>query len=203
MININDEDNEVINEEEQIKEEETNETVSEEKENDNDNDNEELSEEELNDIASKVLEDKEKELKDANDKYLRLYAEYDNFRKRTQVEKCDMYDKGIIETVQSFLDVIDNFDRALSNVNKEELDDKSKNLVDGIEMIRGQMDKALNKIGVTAIDAKGNEFDPNIHNAVMHVDDESLGENVVAEELQRGYMYNDKVVRHSMVKVAN
>lgn len=209
MININDEEN--INAKDENLSEEINET------NENENVNNDINSEEINNndnvenneenneevIIEENNNDNDQKLKEANDKYVRLYAEFDNFRKRTQVEKCDMYDKGIIETVSSFLDVIDNFDRALQGFNKNEMDEKQKVLFDGIEMIRGQMDKALNKIGVTAIDAVGEEFNPNIHNAVMHVEDENLGENVVAEELQRGYMYNDKVVRHSMVKVAN
>lgn len=198
MINIDDEEN---------KKEEINEETS------NESSNEENAEETLEEENEEVKEAEEKtedeltkakeEAKLNYDKYLRVCAEYDNYQKRTQREKCDMYDKGIMETVGNFLDVIDNFDRALSGIKKDELDDKSKAVVDGIEMIRSQMDKALNKIGVTAIEAKDKEFDPRYHNAVMHVEDENIGENIIVEELQRGYMFNDKVVRCSMVKVAN
>ncbi|MCQ2978805.1 MAG: nucleotide exchange factor GrpE [Clostridia bacterium] len=202
MINIddNDKENEII-------EEESNDSNNVETNEEEVNEETKTNDEEIIDDAMIELQDKVDKLTEESkanlDKYMRTLAEYDNFRKRTQKEKSDMYDKGIIDTVSNFLDVIDNFDRALNGINKNDIDEKTKTLFDGIEMIRSQMDKALNKIGVTAIEASGKEFDPNIHNAVMHVDDESLGENVVAEELQRGYMYNDKVVRHSMVKVAN
>ena len=124
MININDEEN--INAKDENLSEEIN-------NNDNDENNEENNEEV---IIEENNNDNDQKLKEANDKYVRLYAEFDNFRKRTQVEKCDMYDKGIIETVQSFLDVIDNFDRALSNVNKEDLDDCLREVIAFIDANR-------------------------------------------------------------------
>lgn len=151
----------------------------------------------------KMYDEKEKEAADFKDKYMRNLAEYDNFRKRSQKEKSDMFDKGIMETVNGFLDIMDNFDRALQGLNKDELDEKSKSFADGIEMIRKQFDKTLDTIGVSQIEAVGNEFDPTKHNAVQHCEDENAGDNIVVEEYQKGYMYNDKVIRYSMVKVAN
>lgn len=167
------------------------------------NDNEvKLTNEEILNIE-KILEEKTLEAATNNEKYMRTLAEYDNFRKRTQKEKSDMYDKGIMDTVLGFLEIIDNFDRALSGIQVEELDEKNKSLYDGITMIRKQFDKTLDNIGVKPIEAVGCEFNPNVHNAVTHAEDENLGENMVAEEFQKGYIYNDKVIRYSMVKVVN
>ena len=127
-------------------------------------------------------------------------AEFENFRKRTEKEKSTMYEMGARDIIERMLPVIDNFERGLATIPEEE---KGSPLAEGMEKIYKQFRKTLEEAGVKAIEAAGQEFDPNFHNAVMHVDDENLGENVVVEELQKGYLYRDSVVRHSMVKVAN
>ena len=127
-------------------------------------------------------------------------AEFDNFRKRTEKEKSAMYEIGAKSIVERILPVIDNFERGLS---APPADESAKAFVDGMDMIYKQLLKTLEESGVKAIEAVGQEFDPNFHNAVMHVEDESVGENVIVEEFQKGYLYRDSVVRHSMVKVAN
>ena len=142
----------------------------------------------------------DKKLLELNDKLKRQMAEFDNFRKRTEKEKTQMYDMGAKSIIEKILPVIDNFERGLATVPEDE---KGSPIAEGMEKIYKQFRKTLEEAGVKAIEAVGQEFDPNFHNAVMHVDDESLGENIVAEELQKGYMYRDSVVRHSMVKVAN
>ncbi len=127
-------------------------------------------------------------------------AEFDNYRKRTEKEKSAMYEIGAKDVVEKILPIVDNFERGLQSVPEEKKDDP---FVDGMDKIYKQLMTTLDGIGVKPIEAVGKEFDPNFHNAVMHVEDEELGENVVAEEFQKGYMYRDSVVRHSMVKVAN
>ncbi len=127
-------------------------------------------------------------------------AEFDNFRKRTEKEKSQMYEIGAKDIIEKILPVVDNFERGLMAVKEEE---KDAPFVQGMEMIYKQLMTTLESAGVKPIEAKGQEFNPDLHNAVMHVDDEELGENVVVEELQKGYMYRDSVVRYSMVKVAN
>lgn len=131
------------------------------------------------------------------DKFLRLAAEYDNFRRRTQKEKESIYTDAKADTVKALLPVYDNLERALK---AETADEAYKQ---GVEMTMAGLKKAFESLGVTEIDAAGQPFDPNIHNAVMHIDDESLGENVVAEVFQAGFMLGDKVIRFAMVKVAN
>ena len=131
------------------------------------------------------------------DRWQRLMAEFDNYRKRSENEKADSYDYAVSNTVAEILPILDNFERAL----KGESTDKA--LFAGVEMIYKQMLGLLEKLHVTPIDAEGKEFDPNLHNAIMHIDDEALGENIIAEELQKGYLYKEKVIRHSLVKVAN
>ena len=130
----------------------------------------------------------------------RQMAEFENFRKRTEKEKSSMYEMGARDIIERILPVVDNFERGLASIPEEA---KATPFADGMEKIYKQFQKTLEEAGVKAIEAVGQEFDPNFHNAVMHVDDESLGENVVAEELLKGDMYRDTVVRHSMVKVAN
>ena len=142
----------------------------------------------------KKKDKKDEQIEELTDKVKRQMAEFDNFRKRTEKEKSQMYDMGAKTIVEKILPVIDNFERGL---NKEDA------FVVGMDKIYRQMLTVLEEAGVKPIEAVGAEFDPNFHNAVMHVEDETLGENVVAEELQKGYMYRDTVVRHSMVKVAN
>ena len=143
---------------------------------------------------------KDEQIEELTDKVKRQMAEFDNFRKRTEKEKSQMYDMGAKTIVEKILPVIDNFERGLAAVPE---DNKEDAFVVGMDKIYRQMLTVLEEAGVKPIEAVGAEFDPNFHNAVMHVEDETLGENVVAEELQKGYMYRDTVVRHSMVKVAN
>lgn len=136
-------------------------------------------------------------LSDGNDKYLRLAAEYDNYRKRTTKEKENIYADAKLDTVKPFLEVADNLDRAVSQF--EEGDPHRQ----GMEMICKQFTAVLEKLGVTEIPALEQPFDPGKHNAVMHIDDENFGENIVAEVFQKGYQMGEKVVRFAMVKVAN
>ena len=148
----------------------------------------------------KKKDKKDEQIEELTDKVKRQMAEFDNFRKRTEKEKSQMYDMGAKSIVEKILPVIDNFERGLAAVPE---DNKEDAFVVGMDKIYRQMLTVLEEAGVKPIEAVGAEFDPNFHNAVMHVEDETLGENVVAEELQKGYMYRDTVVRHSMVKVAN
>lgn len=148
----------------------------------------------------KKKDKKDEQIEELTDKVKRQMAEFDNFRKRTEKEKSQMYDMGAKTIVEKILPVIDNFERGLVAVPE---DNKEDAFVVGMDKIYRQMLTVLEEAGVKPIEAVGAEFDPNFHNAVMHVEDETLGENVVAEELQKGYMYRDTVVRHSMVKVAN
>ena len=127
-------------------------------------------------------------------------AEFDNFRKRTEKEKASMYEIGARDVIEKILPIVDNFERGLAAIPE---DSKETPFAEGMEKIYRQFMKTLEEMGVTPIEAVGKEFDPNFHNAVMHIEDENLGENIVAQELQKGYMYRDSVVRHSMVQVAN
>lgn len=139
-------------------------------------------------------------LADITDKYQRLMAEFENARKRNAKEQSRMYDIGAKEVLAKLLPVVDNFERGLDALSKEE---KEGAFAQGIEKIYQQLMTVFDEIGVKAMDAAGKEFNPDFHNAVMHVEDEELGENLVVEEFQKGYMYKDSVLRHSMVKVAN
>lgn len=146
--------------------------------------------------------DKEKEklksqIEELNDRLRRSLAEFDNYRKRTEKEKASMYVIGARDIVEKMLPVVDSFERGLSTAPEDDP------FADGMRMIYKQMMTALEEAGVSPIEAVGQPFDPNLHNAVMHVEDEEAGENMVVEEFQKGYMYKDFVVRHSMVKVAN
>lgn len=143
---------------------------------------------------------KDLQIEELNDKYRRTMAEFDNFRKRTEKEKTAMYEIGAKDIVEKILPVIDNFERGFAMLTEEE---KAAPFADGMDKVYKQFVKVLEDAGVAPIEAVGQEFNPDFHNAVMHVEDENLGENVVAEELQKGYMYRNSVVRHSMVKVAN
>ena len=125
-------------------------------------------------------------------------AEFDNFRKRTEKEKAAMFEVGAKSVIEKILPVVDNFERGLASAA-----DPSDPYVEGMQKIYKQMMTTLESLEVKPIEAVGKEFNPDLHNAVMHVDDDSVGENVVVEELQKGYMYRDSVVRYSMVKVAN
>lgn len=139
-------------------------------------------------------------LADITDKYQRLMAEFENARKRNAKEQSRMYDIGAKEVLAKLLPVVDNFERGLDALSEEE---KEGAFAQGIEKIYQQLMTVFDEIGVKAMDAAGKEFNPDFHNAVMHVEDESVGENIVVEEFQKGYMYKEFVVRHSMVKVAN
>lgn len=170
--------------------------------------NEEASREGSADSEKKGFFGKKKEKKDSKDAKIeeltdrmqRTMAEFDNFRKRTEKEKAAMFEIGAKDIIEKILPVVDNFERGLAAVPEEE---KGSAFADGMEKIYRQLMKTLEDAGVKPIDAVGKEFDPVYHNAVMHIEDESLGENVVAQELQKGYTYRDSVVRPSMVQVAN
>lgn len=147
--------------------------------------------------AKADLEAAQKELAEYKDKYLRLMAEYDNFRKRSVKEKADIYPEATAKAVEAFLPMADNFERAL---NTETTDEKYKS---GVKMIYTQLGEAFKKLGVEVIDRVGETFDPNLENAVSRIEDENLGENVVAQVFQKGYKRGDKVIRPAMVVVAN
>ena len=155
--------------------------------------------------APKAKKEKKKDKKDIQieelkDRLVRNMAEFDNFRKRTEKEKSAMFEIGAKSIVEKILPVVDNFERALDAASEEE---KETPFVQGIDKIYKHMITSLEEVGVKPIEAVGKEFDPEFHNAVMHEDDDSMGENLVSEELQKGYMYKESVVRHSMVKVVN
>lgn len=153
---------------------------------------------------TKALElelEKQKEItEEANDKYKRLLAEFENARNRNEKESKRMYDIGAKEVLEKLLPVVDNFERALQAIPEE---DKDRAFEQGVDKIYKHLMVTLEEIGVNPMNAEGTEFDPDYHNAVLHVEDDAFGENIVAEELQKGYMYKEDVLRHSMVKVAN
>ncbi|WP_054703566.1 nucleotide exchange factor GrpE [Mediterraneibacter glycyrrhizinilyticus] len=148
----------------------------------------------------KKKDKKDEKIEELTDRLTRQMAEFDNFRKRTDREKSQMYEVGAKDVIDKILPVVDNFERGLGAVTEAEKEDP---FVKGMEQIYKQLMTTLEGIGVKPIEAVGNEFDPDFHNAVMHVEDEEVGENIIVEEFQKGYMYRDSVVRHSMVKVAN
>lgn len=148
----------------------------------------------------KNLEKLEEKLADLEDKRMRQLAEFENFRKRSEREKCQMFEMGAKSVIEKLLPVIDNFERGLTAVPEDE---KDTPFVQGVELVYKQILTMFDEIGVKAIDAVGQEFDPNFHNAVMAVDDDSLESGTIAEEMQKGYLYKESVVRHSMVKVVN
>ena len=143
---------------------------------------------------------KDEKIEELNDRITRQMAEFDNFRKRSEKEKSQMYEIGAKDIIEKILPVVDNFERGLDAVKEEEKEDP---FVQGMEKVYKHLVTTLEGIEVKPIEAVGQPFDPNFHNAVMHVEDENFGENIVAEEFQKGYTYRDSVVRHSMVKVAN
>ena len=140
---------------------------------------------------------KDEKIAELTDRLQRQMAEFDNYRKRTEREKASMYDMGAGDVITKFLAVGDNFERGLQNA------DTSDPFVEGMMKVYKQFQKVLDDLGVTAIEAEGKEFDPAFHNAVMHEENPDVGENIVTQELQKGYKYKDTVIRHSMVKVAN
>lgn len=143
---------------------------------------------------------KDEKIEELNDRLMRTMAEFDNFRKRSEKEKSQMFELGAKDIIEKILPVIDNFERGLDTITEEE---KEGAFAQGIEKIYKQLTTTLEEVGVKAIEAVGKEFDPNLHNAVMHAEDEEQGENIITDEFQKGYMYKDTVVRHSMVKVVN
>ena len=159
-----------------------------------------LSAEEANAADDTSKDSKDAKIADLEDRLKRQIAEFDNFRKRTEKEKSAMFDMGARHIIEAILPTIDNFERGLKTVPE---DKEAKAFYDGMEMIYKQMLKVLSDVGVTAIDCLNKEFDLNLHNAVMHVEDEAYGNNIIIEEFQKGYKYKDTVIRHSMVKVAN
>lgn len=148
----------------------------------------------------KKKDKKDELIEELTDKYKRTFAEFDNFRKRSEKEKSAMYEVGAKSVIEKILPVVDNFERGFKSVSDEE---KATPFAEGMDKIYKQLIKTLEDLGVTEIEAEGKEFNPDYHNAVMHIEDEEFGENVIAEVLQKGYMYRESVVRHSMVKVAN
>ena len=151
-------------------------------------------------FGKKKKDKKDEQIEELTDRLKRQMAEFDNFRKRTEKEKTQMYEIGAKSVIEKILPVIDNFERGFASVTEEE---KANPFVEGMDKVYKQMMTTLNEIGVTPIEALGEEFNPDFHNAVMHVEDEEAGENVIVEEFQKGYLYKETVVRHSMVKVAN
>lgn len=139
------------------------------------------------------------QVSEANDKYMRLYAEYDNFRRRTQKEKEGIYSDAYVDALTQILPILDNLERAA----QYSTEDSEHPLAKGLELTLKSFAETMEKMGVSEIPALGEQFDPNVHNAVMHIDDESFGENEVVEVFMKGYARGDKVLRFSMVKVAN
>ena len=162
---------------------------------------EEIKEEATETATEEVLEEPqnefEKKYNDVNEKYMRTLAEYDNYRKRTIKEKESIYPEAKAVVIEKFLPVMDNFERALDSAENKD------SFYEGIVMLKKQLDDVFASLGVEEIKAVGEQFNPELHNAVMHIDDEEQGENVIVEEFQKGYKIGERVVRHSMVKVAN
>lgn len=199
-------DEKVINEE-KMKEEDSSDSGNEGKTDDSDEksdtDSEKDEEKYPKEKASffkKKKDKKDEKIEELKDRLMRNMAEFENFRKRSEKEKTQMFEIGAKSIIEKILPVVDNFERGLGSISEEE---KQSGFAQGIEQIYKQLMTTLKEAGVTPIEAEGKEFNPDFHNAVMHGEDESLGENIVAEELQKGYMYKDSVVRHSMVKVVN
>ena len=155
-------------------------------------------EEKASEEAVEIVENElEQKYNDINEKYMRTLAEYDNYRKRTIKEKETIYPEAKAIVIEKILPILDNFSRALESADNKDA------FYEGIVMLKKQLDDALASLGVEEIKAVGEEFNPELHNAVMHIDDEEQGENVIVEEFQKGYKIGDRVIRHSMVKVAN
>ena len=148
----------------------------------------------------KKKDKKDKQIEDLTDRLKRNMAEFDNFRKRTEKEKSTMFEMGASDIIKKLLPIVDNFDRGFKSVTDEELETP---FAKGMDMVHKQLLKMLEDADVKPIEALGGEFNPDFHNAVMHVEDDSVGENIVVEEFEKGYTYRDQVIRHSMVKVAN
>lgn len=158
---------------------------------------EEVTEEVTETVAEQPENEFEKKYNDVNEKYMRTLAEYDNYRKRTIKEKESIYPEAKAVVIEKFLPIMDNFQRAIDSAENKD------GFYEGVVMLKKQMDEVLTALGVEEIKSVGEEFNPEFHNAVMHIDDEEQGENVIVEEFQKGYKIGDRVIRHSMVKVAN
>lgn len=203
---FNAEEEQVSNQEEYVEEpqqqEETGETSQEEETEEavEEKEQEEKTAEKKGLFGKKKKDKKDEKIEELTDRVKRQMAEFDNFRKRTEKEKASMYQIGAREVIEKILPVVDNFERGLATVPEE---DAGNPYAEGMEKIYKQLMTVLDDLGVKAIEAVGQEFNPDFHNAVMHVEDEDAGENVVVEEFQKGYLYKEQVVRHSMVKVAN
>jgi len=150
--------------------------------------------------GKKKTDPKDEQIAKLKDQLMRQMAEFDNFRKRTEKEKASMYDMGAVDVIKKLLPIVDNFERGLALLSDDE---KKMPFADGMEKVYRQTVKMLTDIGVEPIEAVGKTFDPDRHNAVMHCEDDSVGDNTVVQELEKGYTYHDTVVRYSMVKVAN
>ena len=146
----------------------------------------------------KQLEEEKPRAAETNDKYLRIAAEYENFRKRTQTERNNIYKDAVADTLGGLLPILDNLQYAAKYSGGD-----AEKVAEGLTMILSKLPETLEKMNIKAFGEAGEKFDPNLHNAVLHVEDESLGENVIAEVLQCGYLYGDKVLRYAMVKTAN
>ena len=151
-------------------------------------------------FGKKKKDKKDTQIEELTDRVQRQMAEFDNFRKRTEKEKAAMFEVGAKSVIEKLLPTVDNFERGFASVTDEQKEDP---FVQGMEKVYRQLMASLESIGVKPIEAVGQEFNPNFHNAVMHVEDEEAGENIIVEEFQKGYLYRYTVVRHSMVKVAN
>ena len=155
---------------------------------------------ECDDSKAPKKDKKDEQIADLTDKLTRQMAEFDNYRKRTEKEKSAMYEIGAKDVIEKILPIVDNFERGFATVAEEE---KENPFVQGMDKVYKQLMTMLEGLGVKPIEALGQEFNPDLHHAVMHVEDEEAGENVIVEEFQKGYTYRDSVVRYSMVKVAN
>ena len=155
---------------------------------------------ECDDSKAPKKDKKDEQIADLTDKLTRQMAEFDNYRKRTEKEKSAMYEIGAKDVIEKILPIVDNFERGFATVAEEE---KENPFVQGMDKVYKQLMTMLEGLGVKPIETLGQEFNPDLHHAVMHVEDEEVGENVIVEEFQKGYMYRDSVVRYSMVKVAN
>ena len=151
-------------------------------------------------FGKKKKDKKDTQIEELMDRVQRQMAEFDNFRKRTEKEKAAMFEVGAKSVIEKLLPTVDSFERGFASVTDEQKNDP---FVQGMEKVYRQLMASLESIGVKPIEAVGQEFNPNFHNAVMHVEDEEAGENIIVEEFQKGYLYRDTVIRHSMVKVAN
>lgn len=198
MKDLTEENKEILEEEttseevtEEVKEETTEEPVKEEASDKKDK---------KKDKENKKVKELEEKVKELEDLRLRQMAEFQNFRNRTDKEKSQMFDMGAKNVIEKMLPVVDNFERGLNAIPEEE---KNSSFAEGMAKIYKQLMTELDNLGVKAIEAKGKEFDPNLHNAVMQVESDELESGIVAEELQKGYIYHDSVVRHSMVSVVS